>query len=178
MFRRHEFRHIDDVDGLALDDGRTHGAGRGMRRVDGEGGLHHIHDLIHGHADLAILLMEDQHRLAGFGLETIHAAIAEDRHQLAAILRHRLAAGILDRRALEFLETANERKRDGLEAPPPPALKSSSSERSPLACNSAERSLSFCATLSREPFSRMFRAMPAGSRIRITEPSPRMVAPE
>ena len=120
---------------------------------------------------------KDQHRLRSLAA-TLRGRIDEDqRHQRAAILNEVAAVRVLDLAGVELLEPGDQRQRHGLR------LRRSGAEQQhgdALVARRAAAGAGIGLSRRAEPSTAepIAPAMPFGSRIMITEPSPRMVLPE
>ena len=174
---RQEVADVDDLGRLALDDGGAEHAGIVAADLDVEPVLDDVDDLVDHQRHRAGAVGEHQQRLGALALHAHALVHADQRHQLAAVLHHVAAVRQFDLAGVDFLEPRDQRQRHrlGLRRSRRGTPAATSSARRPRrGWLSAASSASICEVTALPSDC----AMPFGSMIMITEPSPRMVLPE
>ena len=173
---RQEVADIDDFGRLALDDGGAEHAGIVAADLNVEAVLDDIDDLVDHQRHRAGAVREHQQRLRALALHAHALAHAHQRHQLAAVLHHVAAVRQLDLAGVDFLEPRDQRQRHRL------GLAGAGAEhqqRRRLFVGARRAGMSAAsAAICEVTVLPSACAMPFGSMIMITEPSPRMVLPE
>ncbi len=169
---------IEDLGGLALDHGGAENAGLLARDLDVERVLDDVDDLVDHERHAAHAVGEDEQRLRAVVLDLDAVVDADQRHQLAAILQQVAAVRELDLLGLDLLEPRDERERHRLGI----GGAGAEDQQRRLVLDLWPRLAAVgmlhaaAAPIAVEPPTAS--ATPFGSRIMITEPSPRMVLPE
>ncbi len=173
---RQEMADVDDLGRLSLDDRGAEDARHVAADLDIEPVLDDVDDLVHDQAHRAARVGEHQQRLRAFLAHAHVLADAHQRHQLPAILHEMTAVREFDLLAVDLFQPRDQRERHGLR------LLRAGAEHEQR--NRLSRPGSACCGLLgrvrrlRRPAVPTVCAMPFGSMIMITEPSPRIVLPE
>ena len=171
---RQEVADVDDLGRLALDDRGAEDARHVAADLDVEPVLDDVDDLVDHEAHRASGIGEHQQRLRAFGAHAHVVADADQRHELAAVLHQMAAVGELDLLAVDLFEPRDQRQRHRLGLLRTGAEHEERDGLLDLAGLLRLVGISV-ACVPAEP---TVCAMPFGSMIMITEPSPRMVLPE
>jgi hypothetical protein len=103
-----EMADIDDLGRLAGDHRATDRAGVPAENLHVQLFLDDIDDFVDGEPHPAVAVREHQQRLPALGPDVAFVVEAYQRHELAAILHEVSSRGVLDPRAVDFLEPRDE----------------------------------------------------------------------